>query len=235
MRICFWIVRGIWTVFIVRVIVEILVLFVLVGPVRIVGVLGVLGVVVVCGVVFLVGLVRRGLIRLCLVSLGLVTVARRIGSVVGLAVGGVVLRLGVSGRVLAGIIPMLSVGIDLTGATCVPGAVASLAGVGGLVRVGGGRVCCRPSTVRLLVGAAQGLFEGRDLLGSGGCVGGAVSTMSCPGVSPWPGVESARKTPCLSPVEKPICTVRTHGLALRSLSIGRTSGDSSARCRCPRH
>lgn len=77
--------------------------------------------------------------------------------------------------------PMLSVGIDLTGATCVPGAVASLRGVVGLVRVGGGRVCCRPSTVRLLVGAAQGFFEGRVLLGSGGCVGGAVSTLSCLG------------------------------------------------------
>ena len=117
MRICFWIVRGIWTVFIVRVIVEILVLFVLVGLVRIVGVLGVLGVVVVCGVVFLVGLIRGGLICLCLVSLVLVTMARRIGSVVGLAVGRVVLRLRVSGRVLAGIIPMLSVGIDLTGSS----------------------------------------------------------------------------------------------------------------------
>lgn len=181
MRICFWIVRGIWTVFIVRVIVEILVLFVLVGLVRIVGVLGVLGVVVVCGVVFLVGLIRGGLICLCLVSLVLVTMARRIGSLVGLAVGRVVLRLRVSGRVLAGIIPMLSVGIDLTGATCVPGAVASLRGVVGLVRVGGGCVCCRPSTVRLLVGAAQGFFEGRVLLGSGGCVGGAVSTLSCLG------------------------------------------------------
>ena len=70
-----------------------------------------------------------------------------------------------------------------------------------------------------------------------GVVGASgVPSAPCParGVSPWPGVESARKTPCLSPVEKPICTVWTHGLALRSLSIGRTSGDSSARCRRPR-
>lgn len=186
--------------------------FVLVGLVRIVGVLGVLGVVVVCGIVFLVGLIRGGLICLCLVSLGLVIVARRIGSVVGLAVGRVVLRLWVSVRVLGGIMPMLSVGIDLTGAICVPGAVASLRGFCGLVCVGGGRVCCRPSTVRLLVGAAQGFFEGRVLWGSGGCVGGAVRTLSCPGVPPWPGVESAREMPCVSPVEMPICTVRTHGL-----------------------
>ena len=98
---------------------------------------------------------------------------------------------------------MLSVGIDLTGAICVPGAVASLRGVGGLVRVGGGRVCCRPSTVRLLVGAAQGFFEGRVLLGSGGCVG--VPSPPCPawegvGVA---GVESARETPCVSPVDMP--------------------------------
>ena len=49
-------------------------------------------------------LIRGGLICLCLVSLGLVAVARRIGSVVGLAVGGVVLRLGVSVRALAGIL-----------------------------------------------------------------------------------------------------------------------------------
>lgn len=31
-------------------------------------------------------------------------------------------------------------------------------------------------------------------------------------VSAWPVVESARETPCVSPVEMPICTVRTHGL-----------------------
>ena len=225
MRICFWIVRGIWTVFIVRVIVEILVLFVLVGLVRVVGVLGVLDVVVVCGVVFLVGLVRRGL-----VGLGLVTVARRISSVVGLTVGGVVLRLGVSVRMLDGIMPMLRVGIGLTGAICVAGVVASLPGVGGLIRVGGRRVGCMLSAMRLLV-AAQAV-PGRSFLL--GCVGGAVSTLSCPGGSPWPGVESARETPCLSPVEMPICTVRTHGLALRSLSIGWTSVESSVRCRRPR-
>lgn len=79
--------------------------------------------------------------------------------------------------------PTLSVGIDLTGVMCVAGAVASLRGVGGLVRVGGGRVCCRPSTVRLLVGAVQGFFEGWVLLGSGGCVG--VPSPPCP---TWEGV-----------------------------------------------
>lgn len=31
-------------------------------------------------------------------------------------------------------------------------------------------------------------------------------------VSAWPGVESAREMPCVSPVEMPIYTVRTHGL-----------------------
>ena len=76
----------------------------------VVGVLGVLVAVVVCGVVFLVGLVRRGL-----VGLGLVAVARRISSVVGLAVGGVVLRLGVSVRVLGGILVGLGVGVVLGG------------------------------------------------------------------------------------------------------------------------
>ena len=56
-----------------------------------VGILGVLVAVVVCGLVFLVGLIGRGL-----VGVGLVAVARRIRSVVGFAVGGVVLRLRVS-------------------------------------------------------------------------------------------------------------------------------------------
>ena len=123
----------------------------------------------VCGVVFRVGLVRRGL-----VGVGLVTVARRISSVVCLAVGGVVLRLGVSVRVLAGIMPMLSVGIGLTGATCVAGAVAGLAGVGSLIRVGAGHVCRSLSTMRLFVAAAQEFFEGLFLLGCGGGVGCAV-------------------------------------------------------------
>ena len=72
----------------------------------VVGVLGVLVAVVVCGIVFLGGLVRRGL-----VGLGLVTVARRVSSVVGLAVGGVVLRLGVSVRVLDGVLVGLAVSI----------------------------------------------------------------------------------------------------------------------------
>ena len=107
------------------------------GGVLVVGVLGVFGVVVVCGVVFLVGLVRCGL-----VGLGLVAVARRISSVVGLAVGGVVLRRRVGVRALDGVVPLLSVGIDLAGAICVAGAVASLRGVCGLVHVGGGRVGC---------------------------------------------------------------------------------------------
>ena len=148
---------------------------VVLGGVLVVGVLGVLVAVVVCGVVFLVGLVRRGL-----VGLGLVTVARRVSSVVGLTVGRVVLRLGVSVRVLAGVVALLGVGIDLTGVMCVAGAVASLAGVCGLVRVGGGRVCCRLSAMRLLV-AAQGVPGRSVLLGCGRRVGGAVSTMSCPG------------------------------------------------------
>ena len=103
----------------------------------VVGVLGVFGVVVVCGVVFLVGLVRRGL-----VGLGLVAVACRISGIVGLAVGGVVLRRRVGVRALDGVVPLLSVGIGLAGAMCVAGAVASLRGVCGLVHVGGGRVGC---------------------------------------------------------------------------------------------
>ena len=141
---------------------------VVLGGVLVVGVLGVLVAVVVCGVVFLVGLLRRGL-----VGLGLVAVARRVSSVVGLAVGGVVLRLGVSVRVLGGVVPMLSVGIGLTGGICVARAVASLPGVGGLIRVGGGRICCMLSAMRLLV-AAQA-FPGRSfLLGGGRRIGGIV-------------------------------------------------------------
>ena len=94
----------------------------------------------VCGVVFLVGLVRRGL-----VDLGLVAVARRIGSVVGLAVGGVALRLGVSVRVLGGILVGLAVSVVLVrlavGVVLVGLAVSVLIGLGvtllvGLVRVG---------------------------------------------------------------------------------------------------
>ena len=114
-----------------------------------------------------------GCIRGGLVGLGLVTVARRVSGVVGLAVGGVVLRLGVSVRVLGGIVPMLRVGIGLTGAICVAGAVASLAGVGGLIRVGGRRVCCMLSAMRLLV-AAQAVPGRSVLLGCGGRVGGIV-------------------------------------------------------------
>ena len=232
---------------------------VVLGGVLVVGVLGVFVAVVVCGVVFLVGLVRCGL-----VGLGLVTVARRVSGVVGLAVGGVVLRLrvsvrvlagvlvglvrvvglavggvvlrlGVSVRALAGIVPLLSVGISLTGAICVPGAVASLPCVCGLVRVGGGRVCCRPSTVRLLVGAAQGFFEGEVLLRSGGCVGGAVSTLSylggCRRGRRWNQRvkrRACRRWKCRSARCGPMAS------ALRSLSIGRTSGDLSVRCRRPR-
>ena len=90
----------------------------------VVGVLGVLVAVVVCGVVFLVGLVRLGL-----VCLGLVAVARRISSVVGLAVGGVVLRLGVSVRVLDGILVGLAV-------TILIGLVRVGLVLGGLVSVG---------------------------------------------------------------------------------------------------
>ena len=171
--------------------------------VLIVGVLGVFVAVVVCGVVFLVGLVRLGL-----VGLGLVTVARRISSVVSLAVGGVVLRLGVSVRVLGRIMPMLSVGIGLTGATCVAGAVASLAGVGGLIRVGGRRVCCMLSAMRLLV-AAQGVPGRSFLLGGGRCVGGAVRTLSCPGgVAVAGGGISARRTVRVTGGHARIGTVR---------------------------
>ena len=156
---------------------------VVLGGVPVVGVLGVLvaGVlrvlvaVVVCGVVFHVGLVRRRL-----VGLGLVTVARRISSVVGLAVGGVVLSPRLCVRVLDGIMPVLSVGIGLTGATCIARAVASLAGVGGLIRVGGRRVGCMLSAMRLLV-AAQAVPGRSFLLGGGRRVGGTVSTMSCSG------------------------------------------------------
>ena len=150
------------------------------GGVLVVGVLGVFGVVVVCGVVFLVGLVRRGLVGLGLVGLGLGAVARRISSVVGLVVGGVVLRRRVGVRALDGVVPLLSVGIGLTGAMCVAGAVDSLRGVGGLVRVGGGRVCCMLSAMRLLV-AAQGVADRSVLLGGGERVGGAVSLGSSGG------------------------------------------------------
>ena len=84
-----------------------------------------------------------------------------------------VLRLGVSVRALAGVVPLLSVGIGLTGAICITGAVASLPGVCGLVRVGSGRVCCMLSAMRLLV-ATQGIAGRSVLLGRGGRVGGAV-------------------------------------------------------------
>ena len=174
------------------------------GGVLVVGVLGVLVAVVVCGVVFLVGLVRRGL-----VCLGLVAVVRRVSGVVGLAVGGVVLRLGVSVRTLGGVMPMLSVGIGLTGAMCVTGAVASLPGVGGLVRVGSGRVCCMLSAMRLLV-ATQGVAGRSVLLGDGGRVGGAVSTFSCPGgVTVAGGGISARNAVRVTGGHARICTVRT--------------------------
>ena len=121
-----------------------------------------------------------GCIRGGLGCLGLVAVVRRVSGVVGLAVGGVVLRLGVSVRVLDGIVPMLRVGIGLTGAICVAGVVASLPGVGDLIRVGGRRVGCMLSAMRLLV-ATQGVPGRSVLLGCGRRVGGAVSTMSCPG------------------------------------------------------
>ena len=85
----------------------------------VVGVLGVFVAVVVCGVVFLVGLVR----------LGLVAVARRISGVVGLAVGGVVLRLRLGVRVLAGILVGLAV-------TVLIGLVRVSLVLGGLVSVG---------------------------------------------------------------------------------------------------
>ncbi len=75
---------------------------------------------------------------------------------------------------------MLSVGIGLTGAICVAGVVASLPGVGDLIRVGGRRVGCMLSAMRLLV-ATQGVPGRSVLLGCGRRVGGAVSTMSCPG------------------------------------------------------
>ena len=152
----------------------------------------------------LFGCIRRGL-----VGLGLVAVARRISSVVGLAVGGVVLRLGVSVRAFNGIMPMLGVGIDLTGAVCVAGAVASLAGVCGLVRVGGRRVGCRLSTMWLLV-AAQGVPGRSVLLGAGGRVGGSVSTSSCPGgVTVAGGGISARNAVRITGGHARIGTVRT--------------------------
>ena len=114
------------------------------------------------------GLVRRGL-----VGLGLVAVARRISGVVGLAVSGVVLRLGVSIRMLDGIVPMLSVGISLTGTICIARAVASLPGVGGLIRVGSGRICRMRIAMRLLV-AAQAVPGRSFLLGGGRRIGGIV-------------------------------------------------------------
>ena len=114
-----------------------------------------------------------GCIRGGLGCLGLVAVVRRVSGVVGLAVGGVVLRLGVSVRMLDGIVPMLRVGIGLTGAICVAGVVASLPGVGGLIRVGGRRVGCMLSAMRLLV-AAQAVRGGSFLLGCGRCIGGIV-------------------------------------------------------------
>ena len=109
-----------------------------------------------------------------------------------------VLRLGVSVRVLDGIMPMLGVGIGLTGAVCVAGAVASLPGVGGLVRVGGRRVGCMLSAMRLLV-AAQGVPGRSFLLGGGRRVGRAVRTLSCPGgvtVAGGGGNQRAKRRAC---------------------------------------
>ena len=74
---------------------------------------------------------------------------------------------------LGGIVPMLSVGIGLSGAICVARAVASLRGIGGVIRVGGGRICRMLIAMRLLV-AAQA-FPGRSfLLGGGRRIGGIV-------------------------------------------------------------
>ena len=131
--------------------------------------------------------------------------------------------------------PTLSVGIDLTGVMCVAGAVASLVvSVASSAWVAGvsaaGLPLCGCSSALPRASSKDGSFG--EMVDASGCR----LYLVLPGrVSAWPAVESARETPCLSPVEKPICTVRTHGLALRSLSIGRTSGDSSARCRRPRH
>ena len=242
----------------------------------VVGVLGVFVAVVVCGVVFLVGLVRRGL-----VGLGLVTVARRISSVVGLAVGGVVLRLGVGVRVLTGILiglvrvsfvlgglgvgvvglavggvvlrlgvsvrvlgrimPMLSVGIGLTGATCVAGAVASLAGVGGLIRMGGRRVCRSLSTMRLFVAAAQEFLEGPLLRGNGRCVGGAGCAVGSAASSVGAGGRSASRGSAMRTCAGRGCTggrsagcasaMRTcAGCTMRASSVGAGSGSPGRGC-----
>ena len=106
---------------------------VLVGLGVAVGILGVLGVVVVCGVFFLVGLVRCRLIGLGLVGLGLVAAARRIVGVIGLAIGGVVLRLGVTivtfDRVLVGLVRVslalvgLGVGVVVCGVVFLVGLI----------------------------------------------------------------------------------------------------------------
>ena len=150
-----------------------------------------------------------GCIRGGLGCLGLVAVVRRVSGVVGLAVGGVVLRLGVSVRVLDGIVPMLRVGIGLTRAICVAGVVASLPGVGDLIRVGGRRVGCMLSAMRLLV-ATQGVPGRSVLLGCGRRVGGAVSTMSCPGgVAVAGGGISARNAVRVTGGHARIGTVRT--------------------------
>ena len=104
---------------------------------------------------------------------------------------------------------MLSVCIGLTGAICVAGVVASLPGVGGLIRVGGRRVCCMLSAMRLLV-AAQGVPGRSFLLGGGRRVGGAVSTMSCPGgVTVAGGGISARNAVRVTGGHARIGTVRT--------------------------
>ena len=108
-----------------------------------------------------------------------------------------------------GVVALLGVGIGLTGAMCVAGAVASLAGVGGLVRMGGRRVCCRLSTMWLLV-ATQGVPGRSFLLGGGGRVGGAVSTLSCPGgVAVAGGGISARNAVRITGGHARIGTVRT--------------------------
>ena len=87
----------------------------------------------VCGVVFLVGLVRGGFICLGLVGLGLVAAARRIVGVIGLTVGGVVLRLRIGvralGRILVGLVRVslalvgLGVGVVVCGVVFLVGLI----------------------------------------------------------------------------------------------------------------
>ena len=94
--------------------------------------------------------------------------------------------------------------------------------------MGGRRVCCRLSTMWLLV-ATQGVPGRSFLLGGGGRVGGAVSTLSCPGgVAVAGGGISARNAVRVTGGHARIGTVRTLRRGRRTTAGTRISTNMTA-------